>query len=143
MRKTKTTKNRASVFGGSTIPSTISQEITTKKESATSEIPYFKAAILVVILNILFIASIIFLQKYLPPQIPLFYGLPETAEQLATALSLIIPPAISTSILIINTTICIFISDEFLKKTLMISGLATFIFSFIAVVRIIMLVGSF
>ena len=58
-------------------------------------------------------------------------------------LAWIIPPAISTSVIIINTTICVFIKDEFLKKILMISGFATFVFSIIAVIEIVFLIGSF
>lgn len=143
MRKAKSNKKGVSVFKGSYIPATLSNEITAKKETVSTEIPYFKAVIFIVIINILTIIAILFLQRYLPPEIPLFYGLPDTVEQLATTRSLIIPPAISTTIIIINTTVCVFIKDEFLKKTLMISGLATFIFSIIAIIRIIFLVGSF
>lgn len=143
MRKAKSNKKGVSVFKGSYIPATLSNEITAKKETVSTEIPYFKAAIFIVIINILTIIAILFLQRYLPPEIPLFYGLPDTVEQLATTRSLIIPPAISTTIIIINTTVCVFIKDEFLKKTLMISGLATFIFSIIAIIRIVFLVGSF
>ena len=143
MRKTKSNKKGVSVFKGAYIPATLSNEITAKKDTVLTEIPYFKVAIFVVIINILTIIGILFLQRYLPPEIPLYYGLPETIEQLATTRSLIIPPSISTSIIIINTTICVFIKDDFLKKTLMISGLATFIFSIIAIVRIVFLVGSF
>lgn len=143
MRKTKTNKKGVSVFKGSYIPTSLSNEIAAKKETVLTEIPYFKTAIFVVIINILTIIGILLLQRYLPPEIPLFYGLPDTAEQLATTRSLIVPPSISTTIIIINTTICVFIKDDFLKKTLMISGLATFIFSIIAITRIVFLVGSF
>jgi len=143
MRKTKTNKKGVSVFKGSYIPATLSNETTAKKETVLTEIPYFKTAIFIVIINILAIISILFLQRYLPPEIPLFYGLPDTVEQLATTRSLIVPPSISTTIIIINTAICVFVKSEFLKKILMISGFATFIFSIIAIIRIVILVGSF
>lgn len=143
MRKKQSNKNLRRVFKNPNIPASLTKEITKKKETVLSEIPYFKAAIVVIILNILVVISVFFLQRYLPPEIPLFYGLPETVEQLATTRSLIIPPAITIAIIIVNTTLCIFVKDDFLKKTLMISSLATFVFSIIAVTRIFLLVGSF
>ena len=53
MRKTKSNKKGVSVFKGSYIPTTLSNEITAKKDTVLTEIPYFKVAIFVVIINIL------------------------------------------------------------------------------------------
>ena len=125
------------------IPKNISRELTTKRDSVLSEIPFYKLALFVIVVNIILIVLILVFEKSIPPEIPLFYGLPESAEQLTTTRSLIIPPSASTMVIIINTTLAVFTKDDFLKKALMVSAIATGIFSSIAVFKVALLVGSF
>jgi hypothetical protein len=77
----------------------------------------------------------------LPPQIPLFYGLPETEERLAPAWMLITPSLVSFLILLINASLSLFVEDEFPRKILVASSLAVVIFSTITTLKIISLVG--
>jgi hypothetical protein len=82
-------------------------------------------------------------QKFLPPQIPLFYGLPIGAEQLSSSFSLIIPGALSFVISLSNLLLWLKIKDDFLKKVLMTASYVIALFMAITTVKIIFLVGSF
>ncbi len=84
-----------------------------------------------------------FLQKSLPPEVPLFYGLPRTEEQLAPSLSLIIPSLASIAIIVVNLLISQFLKDDYLRKVLVLVGVTGVFFATITTLKIIFLVGSF
>ena len=63
---------------------------------------YVAAAI---VINVLVILSVLALIGFLPPQVPLFYGLPEGQDQLATSWFLILPATTSLFILTSNLLI--------------------------------------
>ncbi len=102
-----------------------------------------KIVIACLLINIVTIVSIIALKKSLPPIVPLFYGLPVSDEQLTSNLGLTIPPLVSIVLILINFAISKFTKDDFLKKIF--SGLIISItaFSVVAVIKTILLVGSF
>lgn len=114
-----------------------------KGERIFSRLPFKKLIAVILVLNLLIISLIFIFKNNLPPELPLFYGLPEGEDQLASTIALIIPSIISVSILIINSTISLFVNNEFLKKTLVASILITSFFSIIATFKIFLLVGSF
>lgn len=95
------------------------------------------------ILNIIVAALALLSLSSLPPQIPLFYGLPETEERLATSWMLIIPSGVSFLLLLGNASLSLFIEDEFPKKVLVAASLVVSLFSAITTLKIILLVGSF
>lgn len=101
---------------------------------------YVAAAI---VINVLVILSVLALIGFLPPQVPLFYGLPEGQDQLATSWFLILPATTSLFILTSNLLITPLIKESFLQKTLVLAGIATVFFSTITTIKIIFLVGSF
>ena len=113
------------------------------KKSGGFNIPLKKVFIFATSINLLTIAFIVLLQNSLPPQVPLFYGLAEGEEQLTTPLGLLIAPGLSTTILLINTSLSTLTKNDFLQKTLILSGFAVGVFSTITIVKIILLVGSF
>jgi hypothetical protein len=82
-------------------------------------------------------------QRFLPPQIPLFYGSPVGEEQLVPSFELIIPSILSLSINLINLLIFFIAKDDFLKKALMITSFVVAFFTLITTFKIIFLVGSF
>ena len=94
-------------------------------------------------INILTIVGVIAIQKFLPPQVPLFYGLPEGEGQLAPRLLLIVPSFASLIILTVNSILSSFIEDEFVRKALVLAGIGTTFFAVITTVKIALLVGSF
>ena len=100
---------------------------------------YFKAAWILDVITIIFGLLI---QKLLPPQIPVFYGFPQGEVQLSPPIGILIPSALSLVFILINLFIIRVVKDEFIKKTLIIAGLATAIFAGITVVKIFFLVGQ-
>lgn len=79
----------------------------------------------------------------IPPEIPLYYGLPQTSEQLAPAILIITPSLFSLLITIINAVLSMYIESDYLKKTLVLSSIFISILAVIATFKIIFLVGSF
>ena len=94
------------------------------------------------ILNLLVIFFDLLLLKRLPPQIPLFYGLPRGEAQLSSSIGIFIPSVSSLIFISLNLLLIYITQDEFIKKTLVITGLATAVFASIATVKIILLVGQ-
>ena len=82
-------------------------------------------------------------QNELPPQVPLFYGLPKSEDQLTTSLGLLVPNLISIAFQIFNILLSLFMKDDFLKKTLIVASFATAIFASITTLRVMLLVTSF
>ncbi len=81
-------------------------------------------------------------QFFLPPQIPLYFGLPQTNAQLAKPLFIILPSFLSLFISMINTIISIRVSDAYLKKTLAFASLAVCILAIVTTLKIIFLVST-
>jgi hypothetical protein len=82
-------------------------------------------------------------QSFLPPQIPLFYGLPGGAEQLSPSYGLLIPGGLVLIINLANFLLWLKIKDNYLKRILLISSYIVAFFVIITTVKIIFLVGSF
>lgn len=106
-------------------------------------VPFKKFLISAFVLGLMTIGLVLLFQKNLPPEVPLFYGLPKTEVQLASSLSLIIPSLAALGIIIINLLISQFIKDEYLKSVLVLAGVAGIFFATITTLKIIFLVGSF
>ncbi len=93
--------------------------------------------------NLVILLIVVVSQRFLPPQVPLFYGLAEGEEQLAPSLALAIPSTVSILIIALNVFISSLAKDIFLKRTLVLAGVVTTIFSLVTTIKIILLVGSF
>ena len=102
-----------------------------------------KVFIFAAVLNLAVAGIAIFALLRLPPQVPLFYGLPETEERIASSWMLVIPSGVSFLILLVNASLSLFIEDEFPKKILVAASFAVTLFSAITTLKIISLVGSF
>jgi uncharacterized protein YqhQ len=105
----------------------------------TSLKKFFKVSLFLGLVSILLA---LLAQKILPPQIPLFYGLPESEGQLASALQLIIPGVFSLTITVFNFGLLTLVKDNFLQKALLLASLLAGIFALITTIKIIFLVGS-
>jgi hypothetical protein len=81
---------------------------------------YFLASI---IINIGVALLLILLKSYIPPMTPLFYGKPVGEAQLTYYPGLFIAPGVSLLIALINLFLSFLIKDDFLRKTLAISGI--------------------
>lgn len=105
-------------------------------------LPFFKLIVISLITGLVIIGLGLLSKFILPPQIPIFFGFPQTEEQLAPSLSIIIPPIISLIFVLINSIIAINIENGYVKKSLAFGSLVITLLSTIAVIKIIFLVGS-
>lgn len=100
---------------------------------------YFNASL---IINFLIILFSLLIQKRLPPQIPILYGLPQGEVQLLPPIGILIPSVSSLIFVLLNLFLINIIKNEFIKKTLVIAGFLIAVFASITVVKIIFLVGQ-
>ncbi len=116
-----------------------------KKENLEREekIPFKKVLIFSFVLGLLTIFSVILSLNRLPPEVPIFYGLPQGKEQLGPTSSLFLPGFLAIFLSLINTAIIFTLGDDFLKKTLVFTSLALNILCFIGTIKIVFLVGNF
>lgn len=114
-----------------------------KSPISLEKIPFIRLVLVSLIIGVVTLFLVLTLQKSLPPQVPLFYGLPKTEEQLATSTELVIPSIISIAIIIINILLTQVLDDGFLRRVLILSGVVSIFFSTITTFKIVFLVGSF
>jgi hypothetical protein len=100
-----------------------------------------KGVIVAILINLLVIFLVLILKNSLPPEAPLFFGLPEGESQLVKSEFLIIPASFSLFIIIVNNTICYFSKNDFLVKILLITSYVATFFSTIATLKIFLLIG--
>jgi hypothetical protein len=106
-------------------------------------VPFKRGVSIAFFVSLATILLILILYRQLPPQVPLFYGLAEGEEQLVPWYGLIIPSLASLAIICLNILVANLLTDDFLRKTLVLSGLVATSFSTITTIKIILLVGSF
>lgn len=94
------------------------------------------------ILSIILTLLILFLFKFLPPKLPLFYSLPWGEKQLAIHQQFLIIPASITIATLVNLIISLQLhsSQTFFKKVLLITS---FVFCLILIVTLIKIVLIF
>lgn len=113
--------------------------LTQLKESNLPLKPLFATS---VVINGIFILLGLVVQLVLPPEIPLFYGLPKNSEQLAPSIFIILPNIVSILLTVINAVISINVEGVYLKKSLAFASISICLLSVIATYKIIFLVGS-
>ena len=142
-RVRKTRRVKPPNFPSPKVGMILKKKISQKQKGLLSGLPFKKLILASFLINCLVILSIIFLQKQLPPEIPLYHGLAEGTGQLAPSLSLSLPAVISLLVVILNTLLSIFLKNRFLKKILITAMPVVTFFSTIAILKIFFLVGSF
>ena len=99
---------------------------------------FFYSALALGVLSLVF--SLI-AQRFLPPVVPLLYGLPSGADELIPSWLLIIAPGISLLITGLNIFLALKLKDKFIKTILSTSALLLAVLSTITVLKIVFLVG--
>lgn len=89
------------------------------------------------------IAFVLVVRNHLPPQLPLFYGLPKGEEQLTSTFGLIIPSLTSIAIVLVNFGLAQILSDSYFRRILSLASIGSVFLSTITTLKIIVLVGSF
>lgn len=95
------------------------------------------------VIDLLTAVFVLFAQNRLPPQVPLFYGLPLGEDQLAKPIFLLVPAILSCLIILANLLLAHLVKDDFLKKAFAVASFASAIFAAITTCKIIFLVGNF
>jgi hypothetical protein len=103
---------------------------------------YKNPIIFVFFVNLLLVVFVISMQSFLPPVVPLLYGLPKGEEQLVPKLFLASPALASELVLIVNALLIKLIKDDFLQKSLFYLIVAVCALCAITTLRIFFLVGS-
>lgn len=94
------------------------------------------------VINCIFIIISLISIIILPPEIPLFFGLPKSNSQLAVNYMIVAPSLISTFLTICNFLISLKINGQYVKKTLAFTSVSITLLNVIATLKIIFLVGS-
>lgn len=79
----------------------------------------------------------------LPPEIPLFYGMPKNDSQLVPSFMIILPSLITLILTIFNLILAIKLNGQYIKKALAFTSISLTLLNIIATLKIIFLVGSF
>lgn len=117
-------------------------KINIRKQKNKNHVPFGQFLIYGISINLILIILIFVFRKSLPPQIPLFYGLPEGEEQLTSGLMLSLPSILSLIVSFLNLGLSFIIQEEFIKRALILSSLLVTIFSLITTFKIFFLVGN-
>jgi len=120
-----------------------SKRVSKDKKKAFSKPPFLNVFYISLAINTVAIIGILLLGNRLPPQLPLFYGLPEGKEQLTTKLGLTTAAFTALGIVLMNAILSAFLRNEFLRKTLILVGFAVSFLSLITTAEIILLIGVF
>lgn len=114
-----------------------------KQNVFTDKTPFRDFVAIAVIVNVILIGATLALHSFLPPEIPLFYGMPEGAAQLASSWLLALPSLVALFIILVNLLIASFVENDFLKRVIIIGGVTATFFSATTTIQIMFLVGSF
>lgn len=131
-KKTKDTKMRIAKPSVTSLNVSFLQSVPNKRL-------FFSTPIIAIVTIIIVIA----LHSYLPPQVPLFYGLPEGEDQLGSSFSLVIPSIIALAVFVINSALIYLIDDSFIENTLVVATFTVALFSSITTIKIMILINSF
>jgi hypothetical protein len=93
--------------------------------------------------NLTIVILILAMKTFLPPVVPLFYGLPSGPSQLGSTLMLLMIPGASIIVTFLNILVARLLKDDFYKKALVVSGTLISFLGAITVIKIIFLVGLF
>jgi len=119
------------------------EKIGSKGQKLTEGLPFKNYVAASIVANLVLITLTLLITRWMPPEIPLFYGLPQSNAQLASNWMLFIPSSVSLFIIGLNIALAKNVKNEFLKKTLILSSVAVTFFSAITTLKIIFLVVSF
>jgi hypothetical protein len=113
------------------------------KSISQIQIPFRNYVLAAILVNVVVTFAVFLVRRFLPPEVPLYYGLAEGEAQLGSSWELIIPSLAALAIILVNITISRLFKDDFMQKALIISGLAATFLATITVLKVVFLVGSF
>lgn len=118
------------------------EKLSKNLSSETEGIPYIKEAKYVFFANLGLIGISLAIFALLPPEIPVFYGLPTGAEQIKPWWFIAVPSLFSILILGLNILLAKLTTQDFLKRALILAAITVSFLSFVTTIKIIFLVGN-
>jgi len=118
-------------------------QLSAKSQKKIEDIPFKKFLYVSAVINIVTISFVVISRKYLPPIVPLFYGLAKSESQLAPNIYLVLPNTLASLILFLNILMTFLFENDHIKKTLIVTPFIVTILSTITTIKIIFLIGSF
>lgn len=111
------------------------------KKISVRLVSHKKSVVTIFVVNVTMILTVFLFSRYLPPEVPLFFGKPSGASQLVSSSSLVIPPLLVIGLTAMCTGISQLLKDEFIDN--MIVGILTVVtlLSTLAIVNIYHLVA--
>ncbi len=128
------------LFGGVNIRN-LSKKISIGTQTDAGRFPK-RLFSLSVLISLLGLVMVLIFYKQIPPQIPLYYGLPEGKSQIAPTNALFIPCGISFFFVLINFSIARVTKDVFLQKSLYYISISISVMALITTLKILFLVGN-
>ena len=132
---------KRSIFGS--VHARITQNLEAKSKNITDKIPLKNIFYSSLGINILSITAVLLLQDKLPPEIPLLYGLPQGEDQLSSKIWLTVTGGLALTLCFINLAIVYILKNDFLKKTLIVTGFSVSMLSLLTTIQIVLLIGNF
>lgn len=112
------------------------------KSEKFERLPLKKYYVASFLINILVIGCGLLSQLILPPEIPLFYGLPAGEEVLSKSIFILVPALAAMLITVMNAYFSIFAESTYLKKVMATTAISVTLLSAITTFKIIFLVGA-
>lgn len=92
--------------------------------------------------SFIFLAVIIWKWKSLPPELPIYYSLPRSSDQLGTPFELLILPFMSTLIFVIHFFLAVFVNprEKLAAEILLLAALVVSITLLLTFIKIVLLI---
>jgi hypothetical protein len=81
--------------------------------------------------------------RFLPPEVPVFYGKPVSQERLGESGMLVLPAFSALIMTVINLVAALFVKNQYFKKVLAGTSLTITLFAITTTVKIFFLIGIF
>jgi len=112
-------------------------------QSIITTIPFKKIIIGSLLVNLTVVVLVFATKNSLPPVVPLLYGLPQGQDQLVNTNFLVMPAIFSIAIIAANTLLIKIVDNDFIQKVFLGLIITSTSLSTIAIIRVMLLVGSF
>lgn len=113
-----------------------------KSKNPLDRLPLSKWAGATIIFGVVISGLSLLALLVLPPEIPLYYGAGEPRNQIAPAWKIVFPSVIALLGSTINFLLALVITNDFLKKTLVVTSISISILAALTTLKIFLLVAS-
>lgn len=113
-----------------------------QKKEKFERLPMKKYYIFSFFLSVFVVVIALVAYFILPPEIPLFYGFPQSQQQIIGSKILFLPAFIAATFTTLNAYLSIYVENAYLKKVLAFISLLISLLAAITIFKIVFLVGN-